>query len=152
MFLDEPTVGLDLQSRRRLWEEVRALAARGRSVLLTTHYLEEADALANRVVVIDKGRLLREGTPAEIKAQTSGKRIRCVTRLSIGDLLQVSGVTDAKQDCEAMEIHTGEAELVVRTLLARDPSISGLEITSAGLEDAFLALTQDSGENLNRQN
>ncbi len=152
LFLDEPTVGLDVEARRALWEEIRRLVERGKTVLLTTHYLEEADALADRIAVINQGAIIAEGTPAEIKAQTSGKRIRCVTRLSIGDLLQVPGVTDAKQDREAVEIHTGEAELVVRALLARDPSLSGLEITSAGLEDAFLALTQDNGENPNRQN
>jgi ABC-2 type transport system ATP-binding protein len=152
LFLDEPTVGLDVEARRALWEEIRRLVERGKTVLLTTHYLEEADALADRIAVINQGTIIAEGTPAEIKAQTSGKRIRCVTRLSVGDVLQVPGVTDAKQDREAVEIHTGEAELVVRALLARDPSLCGLEITSAGLEDAFLALTQDNGENPNRQN
>jgi ABC-2 type transport system ATP-binding protein len=151
LFLDEPTVGLDVEARRALWEEIRRLVERGKTVLLTTHYLEEADALADRIAVINQGTIIAEGTPAEIKAQTSGKRIRCVTRLKIGDLLQLPGVTDARQNREAKEIHTGEAELVVRALLARDPSLSGLEITSAGLEDAFLALTQN-GENANRQN
>ncbi|MFZ0815234.1 MAG: ABC transporter ATP-binding protein [Candidatus Sulfotelmatobacter sp.] len=150
LFLDEPTVGLDVEARRLLWEEIRCLVERGKTVLLTTHYLEEADALADRIAVINQGAIIAEGTPAEIKSQTSGKRIRCVTRLSIGDLQQVPGVTGAKQDREAMEIHTGEAELVVRALLARDPSIFDLEITSAGLEDAFLALTQDNSENPNR--
>src|ERR1700728_1051428 len=152
LFLDEPTVGLDVEARRALWEEIRRLVERGKTVLLTTHYLEEADALADRIAVINQGTIIVEGTPAEIKAQTSGKRIRCVTRLSIGDLLQLPGVTDAKHDREAVDIHTGEAELVVRALLARDPSLSGLEITSAGLEDAFLALTQDNGENTNHKN
>jgi len=152
LFLDEPTVGLDVEARRSLWEEIRRLVERGKTVLLTTHYLEEADALADRIAVINQGTIIVEGTPAEIKAQTSGKRIRCVTRLSIGDLLQLPGVTDAKHDREAVDIHTGEAELVVRALLARDPSLSGLEITSAGLEDAFLALTQDNGENTNHKN
>jgi ABC-2 type transport system ATP-binding protein len=150
LFLDEPTVGLDVEARRALWEEIRRLVERGKTVLLTTHYLEEADALADRIAVINQGAIIAEGTPAEIKAQTSGKRIRCVTKLSIGDVLQIPGVTDAKPDREAVEIHTGEAELVVRALLARDPSLSGLEITSAGLEDAFLALTQDNGEDTNR--
>ena len=152
LFLDEPTVGLDVEARRSLWEEIRRLVERGKTVLLTTHYLEEADALADRIAVINQGTIIVEGTPAEIKAQTSGKRIRCVTRLSIGDLLQLPGVTDARHDREAVDIHTGEAELVVRALLARDPSLSGLEITSAGLEDAFLALTQDNGENTNHKN
>jgi ABC-2 type transport system ATP-binding protein len=152
LFLDEPTVGLDVEARRALWEEIRRLVQRGKTVLLTTHYLEEADALADRIGVINQGEIIAEGTPAEIKAQTSGKRIRCITALSLASLLQLPGVTDARQDREAVEIHAHEAEPVVRALLARDPSLSGLEITSAGLEEAFLALTQDNGENTRRDN
>ena len=151
LFLDEPTAGLDVEGRRALWEQIRRLIDRGKTVLLTTHYLEEADALADRIAVINKGEIMAEGTPAEIKAQTSGKRIRCITALSLASLLQIPGVTDAQQDREAAEIHAREAEPVVRALLARDPSLSGLEITSAGLEEAFLALTQDNGENANRR-
>src|SRR5580704_17866865 len=152
LFLDEPTVGLDVEARRMLWEQIRQWVGRGKTVLLTTHYLQEADALADRVAVINKGEIIAEGTPAEIKAQTGGKCIRCVTALSMESLLKIPGVTDAKQDREAVEIHAREAEPVVRALLARDSSLSGLEITSAGLEEAFLALTQDNGENANRQN
>jgi len=152
LLLDEPTVGLDVESRRALWEEIRRLVERGKTVLLTTHYLEEADALADRIAVINQGEIIVEGTPAEIKAQTSGKRIRCTTALGLATLLQIPGVTAARQDREAVEIHAREAEPVVRALLARDPSLSGLEIASAGLEEAFLALTQDNGENANRQN
>jgi ABC-2 type transport system ATP-binding protein len=152
LFLDEPTVGLDVEARRALWDEMRRLVKRGKTVLLTTHYLEEADALADRIAVINQGEIIAQGSPAEIKAQTSGKRIRCITALSLASLLQIPGVTDARQDREAMEIHAREAEPVVRALLACDSSLSGLEITSAGLEEAFLALTQDNGENANRQN
>jgi ABC-2 type transport system ATP-binding protein len=152
LFLDEPTVGLDVEARRTLWEEIRRLVDRGKTVLLTTHYLEEADALADRIAVINQGQIIAEGTPSAIKAQTSGKRIRCITALSLADLLQIPGVTAAKRDREATEIHTAGAETVVRALLARDPALSGLEITTAGLEEAFLALTQDNGQNQNRQN
>lgn len=144
LFLDEPTVGLDVEARRMLWDEIRHLVSRGKTVLLTTHYLQEADALADRIAVINKGEIIAEGTPATIKAQTSGKRIRCVTSLSIPALRQISGVTEVKEDREAVEIHTGVAEPVVRELLARDASLSGLEVTSAGLEEAFIALTHDS--------
>jgi ABC-2 type transport system ATP-binding protein len=151
LFLDEPTAGLDVEARRGLWEEIRRLVDRGKTVLLTTHYLEEADTLADRIAVINQGEIIAEGTPAEIKAQTSGKRIRCITALSVANLLQIPGVTSAKQDREAVEIHAREAEPVVRTLLARDPSLSGLEIASAGLEEAFLALTQDSGHSADRR-
>ncbi len=152
LFLDEPTVGLDVEARRALWEEIRRLVERGKTVILTTHYLEEADALADRIAVINQGEIIAEGTPAEIKSQTSGKRIRCVTALNVASVLQLPGVTAAKQDREAVEIHAAEAESVVRALRARDPTLSGLEITTAGLEEAFLALTQDNGQTENRQN
>ena len=149
LFLDEPTVGLDVEARRMLWEEIRQIVRRGKTVLLTTHYLQEADALADRVAVINKGEIIAEGTPAEIKAQTAGKKIRCVTRLSLGAVRELPGVTEAKEDREAIEIHATEAELVVRELLARDATLSGLEVSSAGLEDAFLALTRDASANGN---
>ena len=152
LFLDEPTVGLDVEARRTLWEEIRRLVDCGKTVLLTTHYLEEADALADRIAVINQGEIIAEGTPAEIKAQTSGKRIRCITSLGLASILQIPGVTDVRQDREAVEIQAREAEPVVRALLARDASLSALEITSAGLEEAFLALTQDNGQKVDRQN
>ena len=146
LFLDEPTAGLDVEARRMLWEEIRQLVLRGKTVLLTTHYLEEADALADRVAVINKGEIIAEGTPAEIKAQTAGKRIRCITSLSMETLRRIPGVTEVKQDREAVELHTSEAEPAVRELLARDAGLSRLEVSAAGLEEAFLALTQDSSK------
>jgi ABC-2 type transport system ATP-binding protein len=152
LFLDEPTVGLDVEARRLLWEEIRNLVARGKTVLLTTHHLQEADALADRIAVINQGQIIAEGTPTEIKAQTSGRKIRCITSLSPASLRQIRGVTEVRQDREALEIHARAAEPVVRELLARDPALSGLEVTSAGLEEAFLALTQDAGHNGNAGN
>src|SRR5947208_1030732 len=80
LFLDEPTVGLDVEARRMLWDEIRHIVSRGKTVVLTTHHLQEADALADRVAVINRGEIVAEGSPAEIKAHTAGKRIRCVTR------------------------------------------------------------------------
>jgi ABC-2 type transport system ATP-binding protein len=151
LFLDEPTVGLDVEARRMLWDEIRRMVTRGKTVLLTTHYLQEADALADRIAVINQGEIIAQGTPAEIKAKTAGKRIRCITSLNLNFLRQIPGVTEAKEDREAVEIHAIEAEPVVRELLARDSRLSGLEITSAGLEEAFLALTQDHGQDEARQ-
>jgi ABC-2 type transport system ATP-binding protein len=142
-FLDEPTVGLDVESRRGLWEEIRKLIARGKTVVLTTHYLEEADALADRVVVINRGQIIAEGTPAEIKATTAGRRIRCVSSLDIEIVRALPGVIEVRRDREALEIHAAEAEPILRELLLRDPRLSGLDVSSAGLEEAFLALTQD---------
>jgi ABC-2 type transport system ATP-binding protein len=143
LFLDEPTVGLDVEARRLLWEQIRKLVARGKTVLLTTHYLQEADALADRVVVINKGSIIAEGTPSEIKARTAGRKIRCISSLDIHTVRMMPGVLEVHQDREAIEIHAHNAEQVVRELLLRDASLSGLEITSAGLEEAFLALTKD---------
>ena len=144
LFLDEPTVGLDVEARRMLWDEIRKLVSRGKTVLLTTHYLQEADALADRIAVINKGEIIAEGTPSTIKAQTAGKKIRCVTSLSVDALRMIRGVTEVKEDREAIEIHTSVAEPVVREILARDATLSGLEVSSAGLEEAFLALTQET--------
>jgi ABC-2 type transport system ATP-binding protein len=149
LFLDEPTVGLDVEARRMLWDEIRRLVERGKTVLLTTHYLQEADALADRIAVLNQGEIIAQGTPSEIKAKTAGKRIRCITSLSVNTLRQISGVTEVKEDREAVELHAVQAEPVVRELLALDAKLSGLEVTSAGLEEAFLALTQDNGQNGN---
>jgi ABC-2 type transport system ATP-binding protein len=143
LLLDEPTVGLDVEARRALWDEIRNLVNRGKTIVLTTHYLEEADALADRIAVIHQGRIIAQGTPTEIKALTSGKRIRCITSLGVARLRQIPGVSEVREDREAVEIHAVAAEPVVRELLMRDPGLSGLEISTAGLEDAFLELTQD---------
>jgi len=144
VFLDEPTVGLDVEARRMLWDEIRRMVTRGKTVLLTTHYLQEADALADRVAVINKGEIIAQGTPSEIKAKTAGKRIRCITTLSLNALRQIPGVTEVKEDREAVEIHAVEAESIVRELLTRDAGLSSLEVSSAGLEEAFLELTRDT--------
>ena len=114
LFLDEPTVGLDVESRRMLWDEIRRMVGRGKTVLLTTHYLQEADALADRVAVINQGEIVAQGTPAEIKAKTAGKRIRCITGVSMNILRQIPGVSDVKEDREAVELHVIEAESVLR--------------------------------------
>jgi ABC-2 type transport system ATP-binding protein len=144
IFLDEPTVGMDIESRRGLWDQVRALSAAGKTVLLTTHYLEEADMLANRIVVINKGKLLCEGTSAEIKQRVSGRRIRCITQLDPEFIATLPTVVDVQQDREAVVILAERPEQVVRQLLLRDETLHGLEVAAAALEDAFLALTSDS--------
>src|SRR5450432_3235786 len=142
LVLDEPTVGLDVDARRAIWERIRRFVGNGRSVLLTTHYLEEADSLADRVIVIDRGRVIAEGTPAEIKSRASGKRIRCTTALTLDVVRSLPFVTSATRDAFTTEIFTSDSDVVVRELLARDEKLSNLEVTSAGLEEAFLTLTQ----------
>ncbi len=143
IFLDEPTVGMDIEARRGLWQQIRQLKARGKTVLLTTHYLEEADALADRVVVINKGRVVSAGTPAEIKRISGGRRIRCQTALSIAVLEAIDGVASVEPSDEFVTVTAHNAESVVREMLLRDATLSGLEIASPALEDAFLALTKN---------
>ena len=142
IFLDEPTVGMDIETRRALWAEVRALSARGKTILLTTHYLEEADALATRVIVIDKGRILREGTPSEIKRSGHARIIRCRTALPPSELLNIPGVLTAITDDHAdlTTIEANQVEQLLRNLLLRDQTLSDLEVLTPALEDAFLAL------------
>ena len=139
--LDEPTVGMDIEARRGLWQQIRSLTERGKTVLLTTHYLEEADALAHRIVVIHKGRIISEGTPAEIKGRNAGRRISCRTRLSVEYLRSLPGVTGAERDRDGVVVTAANVEAVIREMLLLDETLSNLEIVSPALEDAFLTLT-----------
>jgi ABC-2 type transport system ATP-binding protein len=153
IFLDEPTAGLDVEARRGMWAQIRSLAERGKTVLLTTHYLEEADALAHRIVVINKGRMVCGGTPAEVKSLGSGtsgsstsrgiKIIRCSTSLAPGTLLAIVGVTHAEANGTLTSITSTQAEATLREMLALDPNLHSLEVQSPALEDAFLALTAE---------
>ena len=144
LFLDEPTVGMDVEARRLMWSQIRLLIARGKTVLLTTHYLNEADALADRILVLQHGSIIAEGTPSEIKAKSAGKQIRCATRLSQEDVLAIPGVRGVTEDRNALLIQVSAAEPVVREMLRRDEWLSDLEITNAGLEEAFLSLTKSN--------
>jgi ABC-2 type transport system ATP-binding protein len=151
LFLDEPTVGMDVEARRLMWAQIRTLIERGKTVLLTTHYLNEADALADRILVLDKGAIVAEGTPAEIKARAMGKQIRCTSRLSLEEVRQIPGVLSAKADRNALELQVNTAEPVVRELLQRDSWLGDLEVTNAGLEEAFLALTQNHNSDASKE-
>lgn len=142
VFLDEPTVGMDIEARRGLWQQIRSLKERGKTVLLTTHYLEEADALADRVIVINKGHVVSEGTPSEIKRMSGGRRIKCVTRLRTEFLEGLASVTSVQRSGEFVTVTATNAEAVVRTMLLQDETLAGLEIASPALEDAFLELTK----------
>ena len=146
LYLDEPTTGLDVEARRGLWEQIRQFVDRGRSVVLTTHYLEEADALADRIVLLDRGRTIAEGTPDEIKARVQGRRIRCRTRLHPFEIKGLPGVTRADKTDGTLEILTPRAEPIVRELLLRDADLTDLEVLGAALDDAFLALTHTDKE------
>ncbi len=142
--LDEPTTGLDIEARQGLWRAIRELVADGSAVLLTTHYLEEAEALSDRVAVVDRGRLVAGGTVAEIRSHVSQRRIRCVTAIEAGSVLQWPGVRDAVREGDALRIVAETAEPVVRRLLDADPALQELEVQRAGLADAFLEITRNA--------
>lgn len=141
LFLDEPTLGFDVEARRSFWAQIRAFVARGRTVLLTTHYLEEADALADRIIVIDHGSVIADGTPEEIKRRVAGRKIRCTTALTEAELREIPGVIEVGFDRGNAELVVTSAESVARELLFADATLSNLEISGVQLEDAFLALT-----------
>ncbi|MGH8273624.1 MAG: ABC transporter ATP-binding protein, partial [Gammaproteobacteria bacterium] len=130
-------------ARRTLWSTLRALAEDGRTIVLTTHYLEEADALADRIVVVNRGRVVAEGSPDEIKNTVAQRRIRCVTRIAPAQVQALPGVTAVKRDGTRLEIAAAQPEAVVFALLKLDDTLRDLEVTGARLEDAFVALTED---------
>jgi ABC-2 type transport system ATP-binding protein len=143
LFLDEPTTGLDLTSRETMWATLRGLVSRGISIVLTTHYIEEAEALADRVVVMAKGRAIANGTVAEMRALVVRKRVDCVTDLDLAAIAAWPDVTTAHRDGGQVSITTPDAEAVVRRLLAADAGLADLEVRRAGLSEAFAELTQE---------
>jgi ABC-2 type transport system ATP-binding protein len=141
LFLDEPTVGMDVEGRRSFIERIAEFANMGRTVVLTTHYLEEADQLAKRVVVIDRGLVIADASPQEIKSKVAGKRVRfTATALTDKDLegLEVTASTIADHKVQLL---TNQPEAVLRELFRRGVEISDLEVSGADLEDAFISLT-----------
>lgn len=142
IFLDEPTVGLDVAARRLVWEQIRRLMQQGRTVVLTTHHLEEADALADRVAVLRQGAVVALGTAGEIKSRVSRCTIRCTTQLRLREIQALPHVDRAAQAEGRTEIHTAAPESVLRTLLARDDGLSGLQVAPGSLEDAFLSIVE----------
>lgn len=143
LFLDEPTVGLDLQAREMVWATLRHLIAEGASIVLTTHYLEEAEALADRVAVMAKGRLIADGTVDDMRALVVRKRITCRTRLAVAEVAGWPDVQTVTNGQHGLQITASNTENVVRRLLAADEDLHGLEVQSAGLAEAFTELTQE---------
>jgi ABC-2 type transport system ATP-binding protein len=143
LLLDEPTQGMDVEGRRDFWQAIRDDAARGRTIVFATHYLEEADAYADRVVFISKGRIVADGTATEVKALASGRTIRATLPRAVEVLLRaIPGVDDVEIRGDTILIHSNDTDAVARRLL-NETAAHDLEITSRGLEDAFIALTSE---------
>ena len=144
LFLDEPTVGLDIKAREKLWANVRQLLAEGCSIVLTTHYLEEAESLATRVAVIAKGRIIAAGSVDDMRALVARRQITCETTLTPQAVRAWPGVIDASHERNRLNIVATDAESVVRRLLTEDPSLRRLEVREAGLAEAFTELTKEA--------
>ncbi|HET6449607.1 MAG TPA: ABC transporter ATP-binding protein [Conexibacter sp.] len=142
LVLDEPTVAMDVEGRRAFWETMRAFAARGKTVLFATHYLEEADAYADRVVLMAHGRIVADGPPTEIKGLVGSRTIRAtLPGISLDELRALPGVTGAERRGEAVVLVCSDSDAAIRALLAAYPQAADIEIAGAGLEQAFVQLT-----------
>jgi ABC-2 type transport system ATP-binding protein len=147
LVLDEPTAALDVEGRRDFWESIRGVAARGKTIIFATHYLEEADAYADRIVLMARGRIVADGPPTEIKARVGGRTIRAtLPGVEASSLRAIAGVASAEQRGEGFVLKCTDAtssDAALRALLTQYPQARDIEVRGAGLEEAFLDLTGD---------
>lgn len=141
LFLDEPTVGMDVEGRRSFIERIAEFAQMGRTVVLTTHYLEEADQLARRVIVIDRGLVIADASPEDIKSKVAGKRMRFVAAALTDRDLEGLPITSSTIHDHSVQLLTSQPESVLRELFRRGIEITDLEVSGADLEEAFISLT-----------
>jgi ABC-2 type transport system ATP-binding protein len=147
LVLDEPTVAMDAQGRRGFWAAMREYAASGRTVLFATHYLEEADANADRAVLMASGQIVADGPTTEIKARVGTRTIRAtLPDADVEQLHTLPGVGSAERRGEAVVLRCPDSDVAIRALLERYPSARDIEIAGAGLEEAFLELTVDNAD------
>ncbi|RIH83148.1 Daunorubicin/doxorubicin resistance ATP-binding protein DrrA [Calidithermus terrae] len=141
IFLDEPTVAMDVEARRAFWEQVRGFAALGKTILFSTHYLEEADANADRVVVLHQGRVLHSGTPAQVKRRVAAKTVRLRTDAPLERLQALPGAQRLEQENGHVLVYSNEPEAFLGELVRRGYSMSDLTVKDTDLEAAFVSLT-----------
>ncbi|MFD0711950.1 ABC transporter ATP-binding protein [Paenibacillus sp. GCM10027626] len=146
LFLDEPTVGMDVTSRHLFWTAVRDMAAKGRTIILTTHYLEEADSVADRIIVIDRGRLIADGTPNEIKAKATGRQIS-FTPHGDKDALEkqlqgMTGISRIEWNGQRIKLFSSDTDRLICELIQQRIQMKEIEIAAGGLEEAFQTLIQ----------
>lgn len=141
LFLDEPTTGLDQDARTDVWSNIRRLAQRGTTVILTTHYLEEADALADRIVVIHDGQIIADDDASKIRSQVGGSLISCHTSLNNEQLEALPALRSVSRSGRIAQLLSEDAPASLRALLATDPDLTDLTVTKPSLNEAFVALT-----------
>jgi ABC-2 type transport system ATP-binding protein len=147
LFLDEPTAAMDVEARRTFWQSMREFTDAGRTVVFATHYLDEADEYADRIVMMARGRIVADGTPAEVKAVVSGRRIRATaafpeTGASTAALNALPGVRSAERRGDVLTLVSDDSDATLRALLATHHDIHDIEVTAHTMDEAFLALTE----------
>jgi ABC-2 type transport system ATP-binding protein len=147
LILDEPTVAMDVEARRQFWVTMREFASGGKTVVFATHYLEEADAYADRIILMAHGRVVADGPATEIKAHVGLRTIRAtLPGADLAALGALPGVTNVETRGEAVILNCGDSDSALRALLPAYPDARDIEVTGAGLEEAFLQLTGDGAE------
>jgi ABC-2 type transport system ATP-binding protein len=147
LVLDEPTAALDVEGRRDFWASMRTEAMSGKTILFATHYLEEADAYADRIVLMARGRVIADGPATEIKAKVGGRTIRAtLPAIELPELAALPGVSNVDRHGDAIVMSCGDSDAALRALLTAYPSASDIEVRGAGLEEAFLELVAEDEE------
>jgi ABC-2 type transport system ATP-binding protein len=147
LVLDEPTVAMDVEGRRAFWRVMREFAARGKTIVFATHYLEEADAYADRAVLMAHGRIVADGPTNEIKAMVGSRTLRAtLPGVELDVLERLAGVSAAERRGEAVVLTCSDSDAAIRALLAAHSAARDIEIVAAGLEQAFVALTGEDAE------
>ena len=146
--LDEPTTAMDVETRRAFWDNMKVEVAEGKTLLFATHYLDEADQAADRIIVINKGRLLADGTPAEIKARAGAKRISFhLDQIDEPFLLGLPALVNVEIRHDLVQIQTSDSDRTLYAVLDAGYRPRDLEVSSLGLEQAFLAITAEDDKN-----
>jgi ABC-2 type transport system ATP-binding protein len=142
IFLDEPTVGMDVEGRRAFLRTIREFGAAGKTIVLTTHYLEEADELAERIVVIDRGVVIADASPAEIKSRVAGRRVSFVADRELTEA-DFAGLPYNRLELDGPRVRllSNQPEAVLGPVFRSGLAIRDLEVVGADLEDAFISLT-----------
>ena len=147
LVLDEPTVAMDVEARRQFWTTMREFARRGKTVVFATHYLEEADEYADRIILMAHGRVVADGPATEIKAHVGLRTVRAtLPGADVAALGLLPGVNSVETRGEAVVLHCADSDRALRALLPAYPEARDIEVTGAGLEEAFLQLTGDIEE------
>jgi ABC-2 type transport system ATP-binding protein len=151
LVLDEPTSGIDVEGRLEFWQAMRAVAERGKTILFATHYLEEADANADRIVLMARGRIVADGPGTEIKAKVGSRSIRATLPVAdLAELRALPGVLSAERHGEAITLSCSDTDAALSALLSSFPGTRDVEVRGASLEEAFLELTGDEDDHNDR--